>query len=858
MPRHDRRRPLPSCPRLAPLSPLLVGGLTLALISTASAEVSHAQFQAGFMRQPPGHSADAGALALQTLAAHTPLAAGRYRVAMLVNLNPLEDQHIDFLDAPDGRGLQACLTGDLLRSLNLREEALDSPLPTDGRCVDLAALIPQAGVEFDPSRLRLSLSIPQIALHQDRWGIVPERRWDAGINAAFVNYQASAQHSSRHDGRSTTTQDLYLNTGLNLAGWRLRSKQTLRDNEAGERQWTRTDTYAQRDLPGMRANLTLGETFTGGEVFRSFAFAGARLASDQDMLADAQQHYAPVIRGVAQTRAKIEVLRNGYPIYSTYVAAGPYAIDDLSVGSGHGELEIVVTEADGQVSRFSQPYSSLGSLLRAGVWRYSATAGRYNGAEELDTPAFWQGTLARGGAWDSTLYGGLLSSDYYRAGVVGIARDFGELGAFSLDLTRADADLGGTLGEVHGHSIAARYGKSFQTRTNLRFAGYRYSTEGYRDFDEAVQQRNASSRYPGNRRSRLEISAYQNIGQSSSLSLTLSQEDYWRSDYQRRQYQLQYTTRAGSLGINLFASQALSTRNADSRVIGLSLSLPLDFGHPHNATFDLQRANGQYSERTSLQGGMLENRLNYQASLANDTHNRKSAAVSLAFQGSQASYGVGYSEGSDYRSLSLNASGAMLVHADGVAFGSYLGETMGLLHVPQVAGIGVQNASTSHSNAQGYLLVPHLRPYRINSLVLDTDDLSPEVVIANASQQVVPRRGAVVAARFDARHVVRMVLTLRHPNGRPLPFGAQVSDGHGQPLAVVGQAGQTLIASHEQNRQRLRVRWSETGIQTCQVMLDPDTMTHASGYRLQTLDCLPDHADEDKPVLTTASQEYPR
>lgn len=855
MPRLDRRRPLPSRLRFAPLPPLLGGCLTLALANPVLAETT-AQFQAGFMRQPPGQAADAGALALQALAAHAPLVAGRYRVAVSVNLTPIEDQHIDFLDLPDGRGLQACLTGDLLRSVNLREQALDSPLPSDDRCVDLAALIPEARVDFDPSRLHLSLSIPQIALQPERWGSVPERRWDAGINAAFINYQASAQHSSRHNGRSSTSQDLYLNTGLNVAGWRLRSNQTLRDNEAGERQWTRTDTYAQRDLPGLRANLTLGETFTGSDVFRSFAFSGARLASDQAMLTDTQQQYAPVIRGVAQTRAKIEVLRNGYPIYSTYVAPGPYAIDDLSVGSGNGELEVVVTETDGQVSRFIQPYSSLGSLLRDGVWRYDATVGRYKGAEQLDTPPFWQATLARGGAWDSTLYAGVLSSDYYRAGVLGLARDFGEIGAFSFDVTRAKADLGGSLGQVEGHSYAVRYGKSFQTRTHLRFAGYRYSTEGYRDFSEAVQQRHASSRYPGNRRSRFEVSAYQNLGQGSSLSLTLSQEDYWRSDYQRRQYQLQYNTHVGSVGLNVFASQALSTRNADSRIFGLSLSLPLNFGHQRHATFDVQRANGRYSERASLHGGMLDNRLSYQTSLANDAHNRKSAAVSLAYQGNQASYGVGYSEGNDYRSLSLNASGAVLLHGEGVVFGSYLGETMGLLHVPQVADVGVQNASGSRSNAQGYLLVPHLRPYRINSLVLDTDDLSPEVIIENASQQLVPRRGAVVKARFDTRHVVRMVLSLRQPDGRPLPFGAQVSDEHGQPLGVVGQAGQTLIASSEQGRQHLRVRWNETDIQACQVTLDPNAMPQMSGYRLQTLDCLPYQAGDDQPTSTLASQEH--
>ena len=73
-------------------------------------------------------------------------------------------------------------------------------------------------------------------------------------------------------------------------------------------------------------------------MFRSQPIKGLQLASDLGMLPDTLQSYAPVIRGVAQSRAKLEVLQNGFPIYSTYVAAGAYEIDDLSVGGGSGVL----------------------------------------------------------------------------------------------------------------------------------------------------------------------------------------------------------------------------------------------------------------------------------------------------------------------------------------------------------------------------------------------------------------------------------------------------------------------------------------------------------------------------------------
>ncbi|BBV96030.1 MULTISPECIES: fimbria/pilus outer membrane usher protein [Pseudomonas] len=842
MPQLERRRLLPLRLRLAPLPPLLGSCLALTLAHPALANQADIAFQPGFMRQAPGQPADAGALALQNLAAQTRLPPGRYRVQLTLNLSPLHEQDIDFIEGPDGQGLQPCLTSTLLRTLDLREQALDAPLPDDDTCLDLAQRVPHASVDFDPAQLRLSLSIPQIALRQDRSGSVPEAQWSNGINAAFISYQASAQHSSQRGRGNQSSQDLYLDSGINLGAWRLRSKQALRDEADGARHWTRSDTYAQRDLPGLQANITLGETFTNSDMFRSVRFTGARVASDTGMLPDAMQHYAPVIRGVAQSRAKVEILHNGYPIYSSYVAPGPYAIDDLSVGSGHGELEVVITEADGQVRRFTQPYSSMGTLLRDGVWRYSATVGRYDGAEQLDDPLFWQATLARGGAWDTTLYGGLLSSEYYKASVLGLARDVGNLGALSFDVTRSSTDLGGTLGEPQGHSFALRYGKSFPTRTNLRFAGYRYSTEGYRDFDEAVQQRSHASSYLGNRRSRLEASVYQTVGERSTLNLTFSQDTYWQTSNQRRQYQLQYTTRVGKVSVNLFASQALNSQNDDSRMFGLSLSVPLDFGRQHQASFDLRNDGGKTSERASLSGGLLDNQLSYSTSLSNDGQGRSSGGMSVNYQGSLANVGMGYNQGSDYRTLSVNASGAIMLHGDGVALGSQLGETMALVHVPDVAGVGVQNTPSARTNAQGYALVPYLRPYRLNALVLQTDDVSPEVVIGNASQHVVPRRGAVVKASYTAEHVARLVLTLRQANGQPVPFGAQVLDANGQSLGVVGQAGQALVSTRTTGPQAIRVLWGDASDNACPLIIDPQALAQNGGYRLQTLHCQPPQA----------------
>ena len=794
------------------------------------------QFEPGFIRQSPGQPADAGALALQALAEHRPLAAGRYTLELFVNLSPLGKRDITINESSDGQALVPCLSAELLRETGVREQNLSPVQPGDeATCIDLAAQLAGASADLDAGKLQLNLSIPQYYLRRDTHGAIAESHWDEGIHAAFVNYQASAQYRNQRGRGSHTSQNLYLNSGVNLYGWRLRSQQALSENPQGDLRWTRSNTYAQRDLPARWGTLTVGETFTQGEVFRSLPFKGVKLASDTDMLPDAMQNYAPVLRGVAQTYAKLEVLQNGYPLYSTFVAPGPYEIDDLAVGASSGELEVVLTEADGQVRRFIQPYSTLGNLLRTGVWRYDLALGRYHGASQADTPALWQATLARGIGWDSTLYTGVLGGSYYRATTLGLARDFAAFGALSLDVTHATSDLGPAQGEVQGNSVSARYGKAFDSGTNLRFAGYRYSTVGYRDYDEAVQQRSGSSRYLGNRRSRLEASVYQHFGNAGALSLTLSQDDYWHSSLQRRQYQVQYNTQLPhNISLNLFASQSLTSGHGNDRIIGVGFTLPLDFAHASSATFDMQHSAGKHSERASLSGHFDERRLNYRASLNNDT--QRSGSLSLAYQGSHANYGMGYSQAADYRNLSLSTSGALLAHGGGMLLAPFLGETNAVVHVPDIAGVGVSQAQQGKTNRDGYALAPYLRPYRANSLVLQLDQLDPEVEIDNGATQVVPRRGAVVLAEFAARRVNRLVLTLLQTDGQPLPFGAQVSDAQGQALAVVGQGGQALVATHLEPQQLL-ARWAAGSEQQCRFDITPATWPLEQGYRLQTLHC---------------------
>lgn len=789
------------------------------------------QFDAHFLRQAGTQPDSVSSIALDALADSTSLPPGRYRVDVVLNLEFVGNHELTFT-LQDER-LDACLPGPLLVGMGVRLESLQDPTLATATCLDLPAVIPGATSTFDAATLRLTLSVPQIAMRRDLASQVETAQWDHGINAAFINYQASTyQGHNRYSGRYSSA-DLNINSGVNLGAWRLRSSQAWRENGTGATRWSRSQTYAQRGIAGLRGNLTIGETFLDSDVFRGIPLLGVQVASDTSMLPDTLQQYAPIIRGVAQTRAKLEVWQNGYPIYTTYVSPGPYAIDDLSPG-GSGELDIVLTEDDGRVHRYTQPYATLSNLLREGVWRYSIAVGRYNPAASFDRPTVWQSTAAVGMPWNTTLYGGLMASHYYHAANIGLGKDLGDWGALGLDITQANSEA--ASGNQQGQSHAIRYGKTFASQTTLRFAGYRYSTRGYRDFDEAVREHSGQDSFMGARRSRLEAAVHQPVGQRSGLSLTYSQQDYWQRSTTQRQYQVNFTTHHGGVNYSLFASQSLNDDFPSQRLFGLTLSMPLDIGHSATASFDALSNNQGHSQRATLNGSSTQYPISYSASLSQNESKQKAAALSIAHQGRSGSLGAGFTEAGDYRSLSLNASGALLFHEDGLAVGPYLGDTAALIEVPDIADVGVRNATGALTNAKGFALVPHLQPYRNNSLVLQTDRLGPEVEIDNGSARVVPTRGAVVKHRFEARRVTRLVLTLRTAQGRPLPFGAQVVDSLGKQLGIVGQAGQVMLSTHTQ-AQVLSVRWNEHEDGMCQVAVDPKDSPAQQGYHLLSLVC---------------------
>ncbi|MDD1014983.1 fimbria/pilus outer membrane usher protein [Pseudomonas rubra] len=826
------------CPWRAPRS---AGGLPLAVVFTLAAvagpgSAHSATFDSSFMQSFGGGSAGPN-LDLEAIAQSTQIGPGLYSVSIRLNQSFFDRRELRFDDQGAGE-VAACLTPALLLDMGVKLEALlDKAQLTTLDCVDLAAVIEGAAVSFDAAYLAVDIIVPQIALQRDAVGYVSPSEWDDGINAGMLNYQFVAAQGHSDDQGSNSQYNLYLNGGLNLGGWRLRSNAYLSQDSVLGRQWQRSNTYAQTDLPATFGTLTLGDSFTVGDVFDSLPFRGVQLATDMGMWPDSLQGYAPVVRGVAETRAKVEVLHNGYSLYSTYVPPGPFEIDDLNAAGGSGDLEVIITEADGRERRFTQPYATLGNLMREKAWRYSLTLGEYNAADEGDRPKLGQATLAYGLPADYTVYGGVLGNDFYQATLLGLGKNLGHFGAVSLDATQARTD-GADSRRDTGQSYGLRYGKAFATGTSVRFAGYRYSTEGYRDFAEAVWQHDNATFDRATKRSRVQASVAHNFA-STAFYLNLSQQDYWNTSRRERQLQLGVNTQYRSVSYGLYASKSLVDSFGQSSQIALSVSLPLGGGSSANLALT-RNDDGSYDERAGFRGRAgRDGHLSYNIDASHSERSGSSGSASVNYLAPFAQLGAGLSGGERYEQASINLAGSLIAHADGLALGHTLGETMGLVHVADTADVGVLNAPGTRTNADGYSVIPYMTPYRKNRVSLDTQDLDHNVDIDNGVAQVVPRRGAVVKASFEAKRSEKILLNLRLVDGGHPPFGAQVLDGEQQSVGVVGPGGQVLLTLPEASNQ-VRVRWGKAAHQQCWASLEAAGLEPVSDtYRQVQATCQP-------------------
>ncbi|MFJ2364012.1 fimbria/pilus outer membrane usher protein [Pseudomonas sp. NPDC087697] len=782
---------------------------------------------------------------------------GQYKVDLFINGRFVERVDLRFVDQGKGN-VQPCLSSQLLEQAGVLKEAIKSP--GDDSCMVLAKAVEGAATAFDFSLLRLDLNIPQSLMLRYPRGYVAPENLEGGDTIGFVNYSASQYHVTRSGDYANSSDSSYmaLNSGLNIGLWRLRQQGNLRYDTDNGSHWNTTRSYVQRALPVIKGEMTLGQGFTSGRFFSGLSYTGVEIASDDRMLPESVRGYAPAVRGIAKTNAQVIVRQNGKDIYQANVAPGPFEITDLYSTSYNGDLKVLVTEADGTVSTFTVPFSAVPESLRPGNSRYSVAVGKSRDIGDSDP--FTEMTYQRGLTNSITANSGLRLAEGYQSMVIGGVYS-NVLGAFGLDTTYSRADMP-SEGQLDGWMARLSYSRTFQpTNTTLSIAGYRYSTEGYRDLGDVLGVRESirsgetwqSSSYL--QRSRFEVSINQSLQAYGTVFLSGSTQDYRNGRERDSQLQFGYANSLrNNVSFNLSVARQTTgsylnrtsgssyddqsqnalqtgytnnsrTNGSSETVTLLSVSFPLGSPARGNAPYlsssVSHSATSGNAYQTSLSGTQGKDQsLSYGVDFSRDDYQKQNTwSGNLQKRLPNASVSASASKGQDYWQASGSARGALAVHSGGVTFGPYLSDTFALVEAKGANGATVMNSMGAKIDNNGYALVPSLTPYRYNTVALNPEGMNEKAELDEGQRRVAPYAGAAVKVDFKTRAGNAILLKAVRANGQAVPMGADVLDDNASVIGMVGQGSQAYLRT-DKLKGTLTVRWGDAKADSCEMRFD--------------------------------------
>ncbi len=589
---------------------------------------------------------------------------GKYQVTINVNKNQTYREYVEFRE--NHERVEPCLTSDLITSFNINQTLLADQIDANSpqKCIDVKNAIPDSKIEFDSSQQQLNIDVPQKYINHLARGAVNPDQWEDGIPAMFFGYYLSAYQSDYDGGDRSRTLFASINSGLNLGAWHLRHNGSYNWDEDNGGGYDANNTYLQRDIAVLRGRLTAGEYNTSGQQFTSVPFRGVQLSSDDRMLPESQRGYAPDIRGIARTNAKVTVKQQGRTIYETNVTPGEFVINDLYPSGYAGDLDVTIQESDGSIQQYSIPYASVAQLLRPGGYQYSVTAGKLRDSGVADEPIFYEMTYARGLNNIFTAYGGAQVSENYKAALIGTAIGTG-MGAIGLDITQAQSQLEAGK-KMSGQSYRINYSKLIDaTNSDITLAAYRFSSSGYMDFLTAMQTRGVIKQGEDpdtiwRSKNRVTLSLNQGLASDwGNLYVSASMENYWNSDQgYNKQYQLGYSNTYKLVNYSVNISRNKSANGYDQTSLYLDFSMPLWDGPGARAPYVSVRYNrdsdGESSEQATLSGTVGENnKYNYNVSATHSDQAGDAANIGAGWTGSMATVSGGMVKGEDIAALLL-------------------------------------------------------------------------------------------------------------------------------------------------------------------------------------------------------------
>ena len=630
----------------------------------------------------------------------------------------------------------------------------------------------------------------------------------------FLNYDVSANPAQ---GRTTTSGLLELG---GFAGWGAGQTHILARDLGGHVNVIRLDTTWTLDQPMQLASLRFGDAISGTSSWGgAVRFGGVQWATNFSTQPGFTSFPLPGMSGEAALPSTVELYVDNALRMSREVPSGPFSVQDLPVRTGQGDARLVVRDILGREQVIIMPFYATPRLLQQGLQDYS----------------YELGFVRRNFGTDSNNYGRALAVGTHR---LGITEQFtGEIHGELLGHQQT-LGLGGVLMLPAAGVLSGSFAASHSDRGVGGLLELGFQRQG-RYFSFGAKTQLASQRFaklglqPEELAPRHISRVFVNLATSDHGSFTANYtEQAFRDRTGNKILTASYSRKVGSLG-NLSASVTRLLSGDAKTNFNLNFSVPL--GNRTNASISTSAQPGREQARLQVSrsvpaGSGMGYRL---VAGAGDSDRR---AVEVKLQNEVGTYTLLADQSLSQTAFRGSASGGVAFLGGSAFLSRRITDSFAVVQVPDYSGVGIyaDNQLVARTDANGYALLPRLRPYQENTVRIEQADLPLDAQIDAVQLDAVPYFRSGLLLKFPVKRSRGALLTVVLDNGEPLPAGAQaqiigdnVEENEVFPTGMRGEVYLTGLAVSN----RLRVTWRE---QSCEFVLpfpeSTDPLPHLGTY----------------------------
>lgn len=694
------------------------------------------------------------------------------------------------------------------------------------------------------NKYQYELTLPQKYVNTQRVRKNERNNWDNGIPALLINY-AFSSFNSRENGANRESYYGNIQSQVNLGVWRFHNYSTWSKSENGDKKWNTLSNVLKRTITSIESELSIGDLYTSTQLFDSVKFRGIKLATDKLMTPSQNRSYAPSVSGIANSESVVTITQNGQIIYKRSVPAGPFNIIDYSPMNAGGDLYVNVKEADGSEKNFIVPFSSISNLERKGEIKYDLSTGKYNSHNSGDGTYLVQGEAYYGLTDFVTLYGGALMGEKYQSVGIGTGINLGSYGAITTDLLYAHSSTNYGNDTLQGNAFRVNYSKNIPlTNTSLTLVGYRHFDAKFLSFNDAMEYKEKKYDPKNGIKNEYTFSINQPLFSGQS-SLNLSSIIYTYVDGKNTSsYNVGFNSSINKINYSLYYTYFDASRNNDSKStydISMNISIPFTWHDNYiwtnysvstnnrDQTLQTARISGTYGDKNQANWDIYQGYGNKDVNY--------SGGLSGSYKAPSAIVNAGYAYSKDRQNINYGINGALVATQYGATLASSLQQTNALILTKDSAGIEVVNGQAIKTNNSGLAVVSGMVPYQKNSISIDTKSIPANTEISNnIISNIIPTKGALILADFDAKKGIKFLLTLQTPDNSTIPMGAR---------AKIDNADDQLVASFhqlyfvaEKPEGKITVSWKVNGEEkVCHASYNTKNETPNNGLYILNAEC---------------------